>query len=500
MTQLNNKPVKNLVIVGGGTAGWMAAAAFSKLLGKSINVVLVESEEIGTVGVGEATVPPLILFNRYLGINEQELLAYVKGTIKLGISFENWKTIGESYIHPFGNTGRDTWAASFQHFWRRGLDLGVNYPLGDYSLECQAALQHKFAHLPNSPMTYAYHIDAGRYAKFLRSVAEKSGAVRIEGKVQDVILNDAHSIESIQLASGESVAGDFFIDCTGFRALLIEQALHTGYEDWSHWLPCDSALAVQTESVRESVPYTRSIAHTAGWRWQIPLQHRVGNGLVYCSEYMSDDEAKKTLLEQVEGRTTSEPKLIRFKTGQRLKHWNKNCVTLGLASGFIEPLESTSIHLIQRGITRLVQMFPFDGIRNCDIDEYNAQMKTEVESIRDFIIMHYHLTQRDDSEFWRYCKAMPVPETLTHRIRLFEETGKIFIESPYKLFAEPSWLHVMVGQGVVPENYHAVANEMSEQELKRFLADMRKAIMTTVQKMPSHHDYLQHFCKAGAWD
>lgn len=478
----------------------MAAAAFSKLLGKSIKVTLVESEEIGTVGVGEATVPPLILFNRYLGINEQEFLSYVKGTIKLGISFENWKNIGESYIHPFGNTGKDTWAASFQHFWCRGLELGVNYPLGDYSLEYQAALQNKFAHMPNSPMTYAYHLDAGRYAKFLRELAEKAGAVRVEGKVDEVLLDKSEYISAIKLASGEIISGDFFIDCTGFRALLIEQALHTGFEDWSHWLPCDSALAVQTESVREPVPYTRSIAHAAGWRWQIPLQHRVGNGLVYCSNYMSDDEAKKTLREQIEGCTTSEPKLIRFKTGQRLKHWNKNCVALGLASGFIEPLESTSIHLIQRAITRLVQMFPLDGIRNCDIDEYNAQMKTEVESIRDFIIMHYHLTERDDSDFWRYCRNMPIPETLAHRIRLFKETGKLFVESPYKLFAEPSWLHVMVGQGVIPERYHAVANEMSEQELKKLLEDTRYAVVKTVQKLPSHQDYLEYFCKADAWN
>ncbi|WP_323815702.1 tryptophan halogenase family protein [Cellvibrio sp. NN19] len=500
MNSHNNKYIRNLVIVGGGTAGWMAAAAFSKLLGKSIKVTLVESEEIGTVGVGEATVPPLILFNRYLGINEQDFLSYVKGTIKLGISFENWKNIGESYIHPFGNTGKDTWAASFQHFWRRGLELGVNYPLGDYSLEYQAALQNKFAHMPNSPMTYAYHLDAGRYAKFLRELAEKAGAVRVEGKVDEVLLDKDEYVSAIKLASGDIISGDFFIDCTGFRALLIEQALHTGFEDWSHWLPCDTALAVQTESVREPVPYTRSIAHAAGWRWQIPLQHRVGNGLVYCSQYISDDEAKKTLLEQIEGRTTSEPKLIRFKTGQRLKHWNKNCVALGLASGFIEPLESTSIHLIQRAITRLVQMFPLDGIRNCDIDEYNAQMKTEVESIRDFIIMHYHLTERDDSGFWRYCRNMPIPETLAHRIRLFKETGKLFVESPYKLFAEPSWLHVMVGQGIIPERYHAVANEMSEQELKKFLEDTRNTVFKTVQKLPLHQDYLEYFCKADTWD
>ena len=496
---IGNQTVKNLVIVGGGTAGWMAAAAFSKLLGKSISVTLVESDEISTVGVGEATVPPLILFNRYLGINEQELMSFVKGTIKLGISFENWKNINESYIHPFGQTGKDTWAASFQHFWRKGLEIGVNYPLGEYSVEYQAALQSKFSHMPGSPLTYAYHIDAGLYAKFLRGIAEKAGTTRIEGKVQDVVLDDGGYIKSTRLASGETIDGDFFIDCSGFRALLIEQTLHTGFEDWSHWLPCDSALAVQTESVREPVPYTRSIAHTAGWHWQIPLQHRIGNGLVYCSRYMSDDEARRTLLDQIEGRVISEPKTIRFKAGQRLKHWNKNCVAIGLASGFIEPLESTSIHLIQRGITRLIQMFPYDGIRHCDMDEYNEQMKTEVLSIRDFIVMHYHMTEREDSDFWRYCKNMSIPQSLEHRISLFKETGKLFVESPYKLFAEPSWLHVMVGQGVVPERYHVVAKEMTDAELKQFLEGVRSSVNKTVQKMPSHHDYLQYYCKATDW-
>lgn len=492
--------VKKVVIVGGGAAGWMAAASLSKLLGKSIHVTLVESDEISTVGVGEATVPPLILLNRYLDINEQEFLAFVKGTIKLGISFENWKNINENYIHPFGYTGKDTWAASFQHFWRRGMDVGVNYPLGDYSIEYEAALQNKFAHMPNSALTYAYHLDAGFYARFLRQIAEKAGAVRIEGKIEQVVLDETQYIKSIKLASGTLIDGDLFIDCSGFRGLLIEQALHTGYEDWSHWLPCDSAIAVQTESVRAPVPYTRSIAHHAGWQWQIPLQHRVGNGLVYCSRYMSDDEAKKMLTEKVEGKLISEPKIIKFRTGQRRQHWNKNCVALGLASGFIEPLESTSIHLIQRGITRLIQMFPHDGILACDVDEYNEQMKTEVLSVRDFVIMHYHLTEREDSAFWRYCKNMPIPESLKHRISLFKETGKLFVESPYKLFAEPSWLHVMVGQGVVPERHHIVANEMTESELKKFLEDVRNNVKKTVQKMPSHHDYLQHYCKSSEWE
>ena len=493
--------VKKLVIVGGGTAGWMAAASFSKMLGKSIDVTLVESDQISTVGVGEATVPPLILLNRYLGINEQEFLASVKGSIKLGISFENWRNVNKNYIHAFGHVGKDTWAASFQHFWRRGLDLGVNYPLDDYSLEYQAALQNKFAHLPNQSLSYAYHIDAGYYAKFLRNIAEQAGATRIEGKVVDVTVNhqDTYAIKSVRLESGQVIEGDFFIDCSGFRALLIGQTLHTAFDDWSHCLPCDSAIAVQTESVREPVPYTRAIAHHAGWQWQIPLQHRVGNGLVYCSRYISDDEATKMLHEKMEGKIINEPKIIKYKAGQRVKYWNKNCVALGLASGFIEPLESTSIHMIQRGITRLIQMFPFDGVKQCDVDEYNDQMKAEVVNIRDFIVLHYHLTEREDTPFWRYCKNMPIPDSLRHRMDLFKETGKIFIK-PYELFVEPSWLQVMYGQGITPKHYHALANEMSDAELIKFLSDEREYVKRSLEKMPSHHDYLQFYCKASAWE
>ena len=496
---IGDQQVKNIVIVGGGTAGWMAAASFSKLLGKSISVTLIESDEISTVGVGEATVPPLILLNRYLEINEQEFLSFVKGSIKLGISFENWKNVNEDYFHMFGNAGKDTWAASFQHFWLRGKELGVNNPLGDYSLEHKAAEHKKFAHMPNSSLNYAYHLDAGFYAKFLRGIAEKAGANRIEGKVANVALDHDEYIKSIELASGQIVMGDLFIDCSGFRGLLIEQALHTGYEDWSHWLPCDSAVAVQTESVRDPVPYTRSIAHHAGWQWQIPLQHRVGNGLVYCSRYISDDDAKKLLLENIEGRLISEPKIIKYRTGQRLKHWNKNCVALGLASGFIEPLESTSIHLIQRGITRLIQMFPHAGIRACDVDEYNEQMKAEILNVRDFIILHYHLTDRDDSPFWQYCKTMPIPESLEQRMRMFRETGKVFVKS-YELFSESSWLQVMVGQGLIPENYHPVANEIPADELVKFLADIRVQVNQSLQKMPTHKNYLDFYCKASDWD
>ncbi len=497
---MKDKKIKKVVIVGGGTAGWMAAAALSKSLNKSIQVTLVESDQISTVGVGEATVPPLVLLNKYLDVNEQEFLASVKGSIKLGISFENWRNVNQDYFHSFGFVGKDSWAAGFQHYWRRGLDIGINAPLADYCLEYQAGIANKFSHLPGAGINYAYHIDAGYYAKFLRKIAEQNGAKRIEGKVVDVILcEDSGDIESIHLASGEIIEGDLFIDCSGFRALLIEQALHTGFEDWSHWLPCDSAWAVQTESVREPVPYTRAIAHTAGWQWRIPLQHRVGNGMVYCSRYMSDDEARKFFLESVEGETIVEPHLIKFKAGQRLKYWNKNCVALGLASGFIEPLESTSIHMIQRGVTRLVQMFPLDGIKQSDMDEYNAQMKFEVENIRDFVVLHYHVTQREDTRFWRHCKNMTIPKSLAHRIALFKETGKIYVKTG-ELFADASWLQVMTGQGLMPKHYNAFANQMSDQELTDFLAGIRDAVKKTLVQMPSHQSYLDYYCKAGSWD
>ncbi len=492
--------VKKVVIVGGGTGGWMAAAAFSKLLGKSFELTLIESDEISTIGVGEATVPPLILFHRLLDINEQEFMAAVKGTFKLGISFENWRDVNKNYIHSFGVVGKDCWAAGFQHFWFKGLKVGATAEFGEYCLELRAAEESKFAHLPNSTLNYAYHMDAGLYAKFLRKIAEEYNTRRVEGKVVSVEThNETGFIESVTLASGEIVEGDLFIDCSGFRALLIEETLHTGFEDWSHWLPCDSAVAVQTESVREAVPYTRSIAHHAGWQWQIPLQHRVGNGLVYCSRYMSDEEAKKTLLESIDGKLISEPKIIKYKAGQRLKYWNKNCIALGLASGFIEPLESTSIHLIQRGITRLLRMFPLDGIKQSEEDEYNSHMKVEVNNIRDFIILHYYLTEREDSRFWRYCKNMPIPESLKHKLTLFKETGNVYVKTE-ELFREPSWLQVMMGQGLMPDTHHAIVNQLTDADLISFLQSIRGPIQKTIEQMPSHQEYLEYYCKAGSWD
>jgi tryptophan halogenase len=496
--------VTKVVIVGGGTAGWMAAAALSKFLGKTLDISLIESEDIGTVGVGEATVPPLIDFHRLLGINEPEFMAATQATIKLGISFENWKEPGEKYIHAFGRTGKDHWAAGFWHCWLKGLRTGASDDYGDYNVEHLAARAGKFAILPRSrdgynyQVNYAYHFDAALYAKLLRKMAENNGVKRIEGKITRVATStDSGFIESVSLASGQTIGGELFIDCSGFRGLLIEHTLHTGYEDWSHWLPCDSAVAVQTTLVKSPVPYTRAIARDFGWQWRIPLQHREGSGLVYCSRYLSDEDAKKTLLENVDGEPFFEPRVIKFRSGQRLKHWNKNCVALGLASGFIEPLESTSIHLIQQGILRLVRLFPSGGIRQLDIDTFNTQTKIETDNVRDFIILHYHATQRTDTPFWRYCRNMTLPDSLMLKLELFRESGQIF-RAPGELFGENSWVQVLLGQGVMPQQYHQMVDMMSDDELASFLKNIKFSAQRLVEQLPNHQDFLESYCKASS--
>lgn len=489
---MKNGNIKKVVIAGGGTAGWMAAAAISKLLGKNIDVTLVESEAIGTIGVGEATIPTLAFFNRLLEIDEAEFLKATQGTYKLGIQFENWGGLNETYMHAFGVTGKDCWACGFQHFWMRGKELGMSSDFGDYCLERRVAETHKFGHLPNNGLNYAFHIDASLYAKYLRTFSEGFGVKRVEGKIDHV---NTHSesgfIESLLLDNGKLVEGDFFIDCTGMRALLIEQALHTGYESWSHWLPCDSAVAIQTKAVAAPIPYTKSTARDSGWQWKIPLQHRVGNGIVYCSRYMSDDEAESTLLENVEGETLTKPLRIKFKTGRRLKQWNKNCLAIGLSSGFLEPLESTSIHLIQQNIVRFLRMFPGDGICQSEVDEFNKQADFDVERIRDFIILHYKVTNRTDTEFWRHCRNMDVPDSLAHRIQIFKETGHVYRDAA-ELF-DDSWQQVMLGQGIVPKRYHTLVDTMSKQELADFLDHIKSNVDRTVEGLSSHTAYLKSF-------
>ena len=493
---MEHQKIHKVVIAGGGTAGWMAAASLAKLLGKTLDVTLVESDAIGTVGVGEATIPTLQTLHELLKVNEQEFMAAVQGTFKLGISFENWRDVGKDYIHSFGWTGQDCWAAGFQHFWLKGMRMGIAKEFGEYCNEWAAAKENRFAVMPSKGLNYAYHFDASLYAKFLRKMAEEHGAKRLEGKISQVHQDSATGfVTAIELESGQRIDGDLFIDCTGFRGLLIDQTVGAGYEDFTQWLPCDSAVAVQTESVGEPIPYTRAIAREAGWQWRIPLQHRVGNGVVFSSKHWSDDEAIDKLLSNVEGNPLTEPRVIKFRSGQRRQHWHKNVVSMGLSSGFIEPMESTSIHLIQRSIIRLMQMFPYDGIRQPDIDEFNNQMRFEIDNVRDFIILHYHVTERTDTEFWQQCRNMSIPESLTHRIELFKQAGRVF-KVPTELFGENSWIQVMLGQGLMPEQYHPIVNMMDDQELEQFLTGIHGNVGRMVSQLPPHQKFIDHYCKA----
>jgi tryptophan halogenase len=503
MSQQAQDAIRSIVIVGGGTAGWMAAAALSKVKPAGCSVRLVESEEIGTVGVGEATIPSIKLFNQTVGIDEADCLRHTQGTYKLGIEFVDWGGLGQSYFHGFGTIGQDMGAVGFHHYWLKMARQGKAGPLEDYSINSAAAKHNKFmparADMPNSPMahiSHAYHFDASLYARYLRAFSEAHGVERIEGKVEQVKLR-AHDgfIESVVLTSGAAIEGDLFIDCSGFRGLLIEQALHTGYEDWRHWLPCDRALAVPCASSGPLLPYTRSTATQAGWRWRIPLQHRTGNGHVYSSRHISDDEACANLLANLDGEALAEPKPLAFVTGRRKKQWHRNCVAVGLSGGFMEPLESTSIHLIQSAIARLVQLFPTRAFRQADIDEYNRQSEFEVERIRDFLILHYRQTARSDTPFWDDCRTMDMPETLRHKIALFEGDSRIFRENS-EMFSEASWFQVMLGQGLWPQGYHALVDAHGEANIAAHLEQIRGVIARCVELMPTHEQYIAATCRA----
>lgn len=494
------RKIETVVIVGGGTAGWITAALLIKILGNAIKIKLVESEQISTVGVGEATIPPILTLNKALGLDEAEFLRETKGVIKLGVEFVNWKRMGDRYMHAFGVIGKDFPFCSFHHFWTRGSRQGRQDSLWDYSLTYQASMQNRFGKLERieagnlQGMVYAYHFDASLYAAYLRKFSERLGVQRIEGMIAGVTLNSENGfIESVNLKDGPAVAGDLFVDCSGFRGLLIEQQLNTGYEDWTRWLPCDRAVAAQCESVRPITPYTRATAHVAGWQWRIPLQHRIGTGLVYCSRYLSEDGAMELLRNNLDGPAIGEPRVLRFRTGRRNRQWNRNCVSIGLSSGFIEPLESTSIHMIQAGAIRLIKHFPHAGIEQPEVDEYNRQSKMEWEYVRDFIVLHYHLNERNDSQFWRECHRMDIPGSLARRMELFRRTGKIFREQD-ELFTEIAWQQVMIGQGLMPEDYHPLVDALSEAELDEFLDGVRKIIDETVHGLPDHEQYLQHFC------
>ena len=494
--------IKRLVIVGGGTAGWIAAAAFSRLLGERLEIALVESDAIGTVGVGEATIPQIIRLNTILGFDEHDFLRQTYGTFKLGIEFVDWSARGSRYLHTFGDTGLNLGNVAFHHYWRRHAMQGGSESLWHYSLHQLAADQAKFAKLVrvgNTSMTglaYAYHFDATLYARYLRNYAEARGVTRHQGIVQSVE-RDAESgdIAAITLDDGRRIAGDFFIDCTGFRSLLLGQELEVGYQDWSHWLPCNRAQAVPSGRIDPLPPFTRATARQAGWQWRIPLQHRTGNGHVYCSEFISDDEAAEVLLANLDTEALDDPRPIRFNTGRREQFWAHNCVAIGLSSGFLEPLESTSIHLIQSNISRLIELFPRDRINAADREEYNRRTIREFEQIRDFLILHYHQTDREDTEFWRYCKHMSVPDTLTHKIELFGSGGRLGRDVD-DLFREASWVQVMLGQGVTPADYNPMADQLSDAQLGQFLGDLRKIIEKAIAGLPSHADYIAQHCAA----
>jgi tryptophan halogenase len=493
--------VQTVVVVGGGTAGWITAALLIKILGNAIKIKLVESEQVGIVGVGEATIPPIQTLNKALGLDEAEFLRETKGSIKLGIEFVDWKCKGHRFMHAFGNIGKDFPFCSFHHFWRRGVQNGRQDSLWDYSLGYQAAMRNRFAKLERTAdgnlqgLVYAYHFDASLYAAYLRRYSERLGVERIEGLITGVELRaDSGLIDSVRLEDGTAVAGDLFVDCSGFRGLLIEEQLHAGYEDWTHWLPCDRAVAVPCESVRPFTPYTRAIAHDAGWQWRIPLQHRIGNGLVYCSRYLSEEDAAALLLRHLDGPALGTPRHLRFHTGRRIRQWDGNCVAIGLASGFLEPLESTSIHLIQADAIRLIKHFPHAGVERSAIDEYNRQAKTEWEHVRDFIILHYHLNQRNDSRFWRECRETDIPDSLARRMALFRDTGRVFREQD-ELFTEIAWQQVMIGQGLMPRDYHPLADALSPVQLEEFLDGVRTIIDDTVRGLTDHEEFLRQFCR-----
>ncbi len=500
---MQNEPIQDIVIVGGGTAGWMTAAALSTVLNGRYNIRLIESDEIGIVGVGEATIPMIQRFNRVLGIDENDFMRATQGSFKLGVEFVNWGRKGERYMHGFGRLGQDLATVPFEQYWLKMRRLGKAAPLEEYSIVRMAAKANKFMpprfDVPNSPLAeinYAYHFDASLYARYLRKLSEARGVQRIEGKIVRATRREGDGfIDAVELESGARVAGELFIDCSGFRGLLIEQALETGYEDWSGWLPADRALAVPCESAPTMTPYTRATAHQSGWQWRIPLQHRTGNGHVYCSRFISDDEAAATLLANLDGKALADPRLIKFQTGMRKQAWNRNVVAIGLASGFLEPIESTSIHLIQSTIQRLIDFFPDRGFNPVERDEFNRQARFEYERIRDFIILHYHLNQRTDSAYWTECANMAIPETLRQKMDMFRARGRV-VRVDNELFSEVGWTQVFEGQNMPVEAYHPLVDAQTEADIADYLDNVRGVIAKCVSVMPSHDEYIARMCAA----
>jgi len=500
---MQNAPIKDIVIVGGGTAGWMTAAALATILEGRYNIRLVESDEIGIVGVGEATIPMIQRFNRVLGIDEAEFMRATQGSFKLGVEFVNWGRKGERYTHGFGRLGQDLATVPFEQYWHKMRALGKAAPLEEYSIVRMAAKAGKFMparhDVPNSPLadiTYAYHFDASLYARYLRKLSESRGVTRIEGKIVRATQRPGDGyIDAVELENGTQVGGDLFIDCSGFRGLLIEQTLQTGYEDWSGWLPADRALAVPCESVKTMTPFTRATAHQSGWQWRIPLQHRTGNGHVYCSRYISDDEAAATLLANLDAPALADPRLIKFQTGMRKQAWNRNVVAIGLAGGFLEPIESTSIHLIQSAIARLIEFFPDRGFQDVERAEFNRQSRFEYERIRDFIVLHYHLNQRTDSPYWLACANMAIPDTLRQKMDLYRARGKV-VRVDNELFSEVGWIQVFEGQNMPVNAYNPLVDVQSEADIADYLDSVRGVIAKCVSVMPTHEEYIARHCAA----
>ncbi len=500
---LHEDNIKKIVIIGGGTAGWMTAAAMSRLLNHpEMSIQLIESAAIGTVGVGEATIPHIKLFNNLLGLQENDFVRKTNATFKLGIEFVNWDKLGKAYIHPFGAYGVPMEGLRFHQYWLRHRAMGDTHSIDDYNLPILAARAGKFQrpqNIPNSPLSnieYAFHFDAGLYANFMRQFAERAGVNRTEGKVIKVNQNaESGFVESVELENGDVIEGELFIDCSGFRGLLIEQTLETGYDDWSDVLPCNSAVVVPSEKIGDPIPYTRSTAHEAGWQWRIPLQSRTGNGHVFCKDYVSDEKAAETLLAHLDSPAIGDPRFLRFTTGIRKKVWNKNVIAIGLSAGFMEPLESTSIHLIQTAIARLMTNFPDKHMNQADIDYFNQRTQLEFEQVRDFLILHYCATERDDSDFWNYCRTMKLPNTLQQRLDIYKENARLY-RHDNELFGDASWFAVMHGQGISPKRYHPNVNMMPDEELDRRMSDIRRVWLNSLGQMPSHQNFIDQHCRA----
>lgn len=498
----DDRRLRRIVVVGGGSAGWMSAAALANATQGQCAITLVESDAIGTVGVGEATIPPIRLFNRVLGLDEREFLRRTKGTFKLGIQFVDWARQGHSYFHPFGPHGRNFDTVSLHHHWLKARENGETSTLHEHSMAWAAACRNRFAPPVQDPRNvlstydYAYHFDAGLYAAFLREYSEARGVERREGTVTDVHLNpDSGFVESVQMASGDRIEGDLFIDCSGFRALLIGEAMKIGYRDWSDWLPCDRAVTVPSAPGGELTPYTRSTAHTAGWQWRIPLQHRTGNGYVYCSRHVSDDEAAATLLAHLDGEPLAEPRTLQFTTGRREKFWEKNVIAVGLSSGFMEPLESTSLHLVQAAVSRLLGFFPDRDFDSALIEEYNRITINEFERIRDFLILHYKLTERDDAPLWRECRDMSVPTPLENKLYHFGAYGRLVADGA-DLFGPDSWLAVHIGQNHWPKSVDPLL-AFRTVDGAAWLAKLRTAMAAAADQMPEHQAFIAKYCSGG---